>query len=160
MRHSSLKALATVVLGLPGLMGCGAPEVSESVLVEPVDTPIPADASYQSWQEVWSVEVAGKEVSSRKVGYLVKSFTEEDPAGRFLVQDLLWDTRGFLLAEGKAFVLEGQSSTAGELTSRDLGNTGFQNGVKRILKVTGEVQFRPPTRPKAETVEGSQSPGA
>jgi len=145
MKHWNLPAMGCVWMGLLGLAGCGSPEVSESVSVDASTPPATLKAPYQSWQEVWSVEIKGKDVNARKVGYLVKSFSLEDPAGRYLVQDLLWDTRGFILAEGKAFAFENQPG--GGTTTRDHGNTGFPNGVKRILKVTGEVQFREPTRP-------------
>ena len=143
--------LVVGLLSLVMIAGCESAQKSESASVEgapglesPADARVSAESSFQDWKEIWSVEIRGKEVSARKVGYLVKSFTQEDPDGRYFVRDLVWDTRGFLLPEGKAFAFEPR---AGGTTPRDLGNTGRENGVKKILKVPGEVQFRAPTRP-------------
>ncbi len=137
--------LSTIFLSAFTLLGCGATERSESPSLEaPSESKAPADASFQEYKEVWSIEVRGREVNAKKVGYLVKSFTQEEPEGRYFVRDLIWDIRGFLFPEGKAFAFEPRS---GVTTPRDLGNTGFESGVKKILKVPGEVQFRLPTRP-------------
>jgi hypothetical protein len=102
---------------------------------------VPGLKVYHEYKAIWSVEVRGKDVSEKKVGYLDKQFTEEDPEGKFFVRDLAHDVRGFLLPEGKAFVYVPRLSDPA--SSRDLGNTGFENGVKKILGASGEVQFRP-----------------
>ncbi len=133
-----------ICLGCFAFLGCGTTEESELAgLDAPLDSTVPQDPSLQEWKEVWSVEVRGKDVNSRKVGYLVRSFTQDEPEGRYFVRDLIWDVRGFLLPEGKAFAVDSRLSGA---VPRDLGNTGFEGGVKKILKVPGEIQFRPPTR--------------
>ena len=133
-------------------LGCGSSEVVEPEpavsAAEPAPPPAaaPDQKEHREWKEVWSVEVRGKEVSSRKVGYLVRTFTTEAPeGGNFFVHDLAWDVRGFLLPEGKAFSFDPR--TQAPVEAQDLGNTGFESGVKKILKVTGEVQLRPPTAP-------------
>jgi hypothetical protein len=123
--------------------GCGSAEMSDASTPASITelAKVPGLTVYHDWKEIVSVEVRGKESIEKKVGYLDRTFTEEDPAGKLFVRDLALDIRGFLLPEGKAFVFEPRA--ADSTNSRDLGNTGVESGVKRILNAPGEIRFRP-----------------
>ncbi|HZN60166.1 MAG TPA: hypothetical protein VFD71_18985 [Planctomycetota bacterium] len=145
------------------LTGCGSSQKVDTTQPEDINAlaHVPGAKIYQEWQEVWSIEVRGKDVQSRKVGYLERQFSDEDSEGRYFVRDLAWDIRGFLLPEGKAFIYEPRSLD--KVVSRDLGNTGFENGVKKILRVTGGIELRTPARavtPKPETTPKPEAAGS
>jgi hypothetical protein len=153
-----IRAVAGCVVGL-GLCGCGTAESggeggnvdSQDPGAAPVSSPAPTatpaapKAVYNEWREIWAVETQGGKFSRQQVGFLHRMFGDDDPAGKSFVLDMKRVTRGFILADGKAFVLE---ERPGERpVSRDLGNTGLENGAKKILDLQGEIQFqqiRPP----------------
>ncbi|HVR74465.1 MAG TPA: hypothetical protein VMT52_09045 [Planctomycetota bacterium] len=135
-----LSVILGFVVGAAGLSGCGSAEMTE--VVEGVDIAaeanVPGSTSLHHWKKILSVQAHVKD-GQRHVGYLDHITTEEDPEGKFFVKDLKMDVRGFLLPGGKAFAYDPRSPSAE--TSRDLGNTGFDNGVKKILEVPGEIRY-------------------
>jgi len=127
--------------------GCGSNPVSNASNSVPIAeiAMVPGDEVFHEWKEIVSVETREKDAVEKKVGYLDRMFTDDDPEGKSFVKDLKHDIRGFLLPGGKAFLFDPRSSDP--TSSRDLGNTGFENGVKRILNVPGDLRFRPVTPP-------------
>jgi len=147
---------------LPGLMagavclsGCSSAEMTE--VVEGVDIAatanVPGSTPLHHWKKILSVQAHLKD-GQKHVGYLDHLTTEQDLEGKFFVKDLKMDVRGFILPGGKAFAYDPRSPSSE--SSRDLGNTGFDNGVKKILEVPGEIRYEevsiqaPPTSSDAK----------
>lgn len=135
--------LATCLLAVWGLAGCGSAE--KTAVWGEVDVAdlmkVPGERVYHEWKQIYSADIRGKTVTRKRVGYLDRVYSDEDSAGKFFVRDRKHDERGFLLPGGKAFVLE--QRYRGPDVWTDLGNTGFNNGVKKILGVPGRIQFEP-----------------
>ena len=47
--------------------------------------------------------------------------------------------RGFVLPSGKAFVYEPENESG--VMSREIGITNLRNGIKKILKAPGDIEF-------------------
>lgn len=125
-----------------GLAGCGSatktavPEVDAAQLSK-----VPGIKVYHEWNNIYSIDVRDEEVTRKRVGYLDRVYSEEDREGKSFVRDLRHDERGFLLPGGKAFLLE--RSHGDREVWRDLGNTGFNDGVRKILGVPGRIKLEP-----------------
>src|SRR4030095_4810036 len=54
------------------LTGCGSSQKVDTTQPEDINAlaHVPGAKIYQEWQEVWSIDVRGKDVQARKVGYL------------------------------------------------------------------------------------------
>ena len=133
--------LAACFLVTWGLAGCGS--AAKTAVPGEVDVTelanVPGIKVYHEWKNIYSTDVRGERVSRKRVGYLERVYSEEDLDGKSFVRDMKHDERGFLLPGGKAFLLE-QGHGDREVW-RDLGNTGFRNGVKTILDVPGRIEF-------------------
>ena len=124
------------------LSGCGSAESGgEGGSAVPAAPPVPAPTSrYHEWREIWSVDTTGGKLDKTQVGFLHRSFGDDDPAGRSFILDLKRVTRGYVLPDGKAFVIDQRPDEAPR--TRELGNTGLENGAKKILDAPGEIQFQ------------------
>jgi hypothetical protein len=141
MHASRNWVLGAALSGLCLAVGCSSSDkvaVSDGATIAELARVGGQQPPFNAWRKIYSVESGGARVEKKHVGYLNHKTSEEDREGKFFVLDLKHDVRGFLLPEGKAFLYNPQWPTD---TFRDLGNTGFQSGVKRILEVPGEVQF-------------------
>jgi len=117
----------------PGLGEVSAEDVARLQTVE-------GEKIYREWKKIYSVEVRGTEKVRTHVGFLEKKYSDSEPEGKYYVRDRKHDIRGFLLSEGRAYVVRGPT-TAEQLSVTDLGNTGMENGVKKILDVPGGIEF-------------------
>jgi len=138
---SRITVLATCFLAAWGLAGCGS--AAKTAVPGEVDVTelmkVSGIAVYREWSKIYSADVRGEKVVRKHVGYLERVYSEDDLEGKSFVLDMQHHDRGFLLPGGKAFLLE-QSHGDREVW-RDLGNTGFRNGVKKILDVPGRIDF-------------------
>ena len=128
-------AAAYTVAALFMAIGCGTPG----------RTPPPIEDDVRllnDWKMV--VQVSEQEgVKVRKlVGYLNKQYSEADPEGIVYVLDDRRNRVGFVLPTGQAYAFEIELQVvAGK---RDLGNFGFDNGVKNVLGLTGTtLEYQP-----------------
>ena len=105
--------------------------------------PAPADGSdggiSHEWTRVYRVEERGGTRSTLPVGFLHRRFSEDDPEGRVYVVDRLHVERGYLLPDGRTLQFQFDGDTVVGLD--DLGNTGFDTGVKRLLGVAGGIEY-------------------
>ena len=125
-----------------GLCGCGG--VPESDQAAPTLSNFrqikSAEKLFHEWKKVYSVELKGADRVRTHVGFLDYKFTEANPdGGTYVVRDLKYDLRGFLDSKLRAYVFEAR--TGEDPKTRDLGNTGLENGVKKILDVPGGIEF-------------------
>lgn len=92
---------------------------------------------FHEWSKVLSAPSTSAPASH--VGFLDRRFSEEEPDGKTFVLGLGHRERGFVLSDGHAFLFTYQD---GQLVgAEDLGNAGFDNGVKKILQVAGAVHY-------------------
>ena len=96
---------------------------------------VPGDLLHE-WSKVLSTQSARSGVTH--VGFLDRRFSEQDPEGKTFVLDLRHQEKGFVLSDGRAYLFRYEG---GQLEVEDLGNAGFGNGVKKILKVAGAVEY-------------------
>ena len=154
MNWKNVLMLGGIFLGAH-LAGCRSAEKGD--VTDKIDIraamDVPGDKVLREWKKIFSVEQRAKDKTRTQVGFLERRFSDEDREGKFFVRDKVQDLRGFVLPEGKAFVFELRNS---ELTGigRDLGNTGLENGVKRILEVPGGIEFEPVTEASAAPNQG------
>ncbi|MBI4602253.1 MAG: hypothetical protein HY721_09860 [Planctomycetes bacterium] len=141
MRSRGL-SLAAGLCAAAAALGCGSAEMADAT-VAPVDianlASVRGGPTYHDYKKVYSVDVLGSKVSRRHVGFLDRRFTDEDREGKTFVLDRKHDVRGFLLPSGKAFLYDPRAGDASE--SRDLGNTGLESAVKKILEVPGGIEL-------------------
>ena len=119
------------------LVGCrGAEKNGVEEAIDPIEaSTVPGDKIYHEWKKIFSVDTR-TDTPRTHVGFLDRRFSESDEDGKIFVLDRKHETRGFLLPSGRAFVYSGSNPVA-----RDLGNNGFENGVKKILEVNGGIEY-------------------
>jgi hypothetical protein len=124
-----------------GAFGCGgAPKTDVGEHADPADLQrVPGSEVHREYRQIYSIEQRGSERARTPVGFLYHQTSEEDPEGKFFVRDRAHDTRGFILPSGRAYVFEGNDP--GAIRTRDLGQTSLENGVKKILGVSGGIEL-------------------
>ena len=129
----------TILAGLIG--GCASESVQDE---KPMDLQtlrtVAGEKIYREWKKVFSVDVPGNEKARTHVGFLYRRFSDSDPEGKYVVLDVTHKEKGFLLYNGRAYVLE--KGPGGVEQARDLGNTGLEGGVKKILSSPGGIEFQ------------------
>ena len=136
MMRGPVAWLPAVSLAL-ALVGCrGAEKNGVEEAIDPIEaSTVPGDKIYHEWKKIYSVDSRGTEGRTH-VGFLDRRFSDADRDGKLFVLDRKHEVRGFLLPSGRAFVYSGSSPVG-----RDLGNNGFENGVKKILEVAGGIEY-------------------
>lgn len=145
------RACFLVVLSLAAASwGVGCRAGAKSDMEEKIDPvaaqQVPGAKIFREWKKVYSVELRSGQSVRNHVGFVERRFSDADPEGKSFVLDRTHVTRGFVLPSGRAFLFE----SGDPVSARDLGNTGIENGVKRILGAPGGIEL--------ETVTGSSSP--
>jgi len=127
-----------LLLASVGLSGCSVAPMHEEVNVHELKQ-VSGDV-FHEWSRIYSVisQAGGEEPTRTHVGYLDRRFSMEEPEGKFFVLDLTHKERGFLLPGGLAFLLRFEGSTL--VGSEELGNSGIESGIKRILQVRGGIE--------------------
>ncbi len=95
------------------------------------------------WQMVFTVQPQDGRPLRHHVGYVHRRYTETDPDGIVYVLDVAHKRRGYVLPNGEAYTFEVEELELKE--KKDLGNYGYENGVKNILGLSGTIDFEPVT---------------
>ena len=128
------RRLATVctVAALLMALGCGTPGS--------IPPPIEDDVGpLNDWKKVVQVSEQGGITVRQHVGYLNKQYSGADPEGIVFVLDVRRKRLGFVLPTGQAYAYEIERQEVAD--KRDLGNFGFDNGVKNVLGLTGTLEY-------------------
>jgi len=143
---------STILAGF--VVGCASEAVDDE---KPMDLQalrtVPGDKIYREWKKAYSVDVPGNEKARIHVGFLYRRFSDSDPEGKYMVLDKAMTIKGFLLPSGRAYVLE--KGPGGEEHARDLGNTGIEGGVKKILNAQGGIELQTVDEAAAPAAPGS-----
>ncbi len=129
-------ALATACAAAALLMPLGCGTSGNSPRPSPQD-----EGTLNDWKKIIEVSDEGGLTVRRHVGYLNRQYTESDPEGIMFVLDARLNRLGFLLPTGQAYayVVDRQEIK----DKRDLGNLGFDNGVRNVLGITGTLEYEP-----------------
>lgn len=115
-------------------LGCGLSGTAPPIEDEP--------RPLSEWKKVVQVSQEGGLTVRQHVGYLNKLYSEADPEGIVYVLDTRRTRIGFVLPTGQAYAYDIElQMVAGK---RDLGNYGFDNGVKNVLGLPGStLEYEP-----------------
>jgi len=113
------------------LVACVAPDRSSAPLDE-----VPGQQIYHEWSKVYNLQIRGATRVRQHVGFLHRRFSDEDPQGKHFVLDRTHEIHGYILPSGAAFAyaMDGQGE------HKPLGSSDLDHGIKRILKLTGQVE--------------------
>jgi hypothetical protein len=143
---------STILAGL--VVGCASEAVDDEM---PMDLQtlrtVTGEKIYREWKKVFSVDAPGNEKARTHVGFLYRRFSDSDPEGKYVVLDRAHTEKGFLLSNGRAYVLE--KGRDGVEQARDLGNTGLEGGVKKILNTPGGIELEVVQESAAAPAAGS-----
>ena len=114
------------------LVACVAPDRSSAPLDE-----VPGQEIFNEWSKIYNFQIQGTTRVRQHVGFLHRRFSDEDPQGKQFVLDRTHDIVGYILPNGAAFAYGADRSGEHKL----LGSADRDNGIKRILKLTGQVEI-------------------
>lgn len=106
------------------------------------------------WQKIVEVREQGVNRVRQHVGYLNRQYSEEDPEGVVFVLDVRRNRLGFVLPTGRVYAFDVRRQELAE--KKDLGDLGFQNGVRKLLGLSESATLEyepiveaPPGAPQA-----------
>ena len=121
-RLVAVHAVSLMAFGC-GMLGSLPPPIEDDVVTR------------NEWKKVIQVSEQGGITVRKHVGYFNRRYTEADPGGITFVLDARRTRVGFVLPTGQAYAYEIERQTVAN--KRDLGNFGFDNGVKTVLGLAG-----------------------
>ena len=93
---------------------------------------------HHEWRKIYNFQIQGTERIRQHVGFLDRRFSEENPAGTQFVLDRTHEMQGYVLPHGAAYAYVPDSEN-----DKALGSSDLDNGIKRILKLTGQLVIEP-----------------
>ena len=130
------RELCLLLILTASMVGCGGN--ADPASMERLDY-VPGYEVAHQWSKIFNFQIQGTARVRQHVGYLDRRFSSEDPDGKTFVYDRKHDLQGFILPSGMAYSYVIRESRVQE--PKALGNTGRDNGIRRILQLTGQIEL-------------------